>query len=432
MEHHQPQTSATPAIQPSPFRLLIVAHCFHPEVAVGALRTRRFFKYLQAAGIDCHILAATAPGPHPQVTLVEDTLGAFWEQRARARQKGLPLPPMNWAAHQERLLRWLFPGQEAFHWARAAAEAARQWIRPGATVVLSTYPPIGTHLAAMKISRQYHCPWIADFRDPLLVPGVPYPPLQHAALRWLRSRILRAAHAVIANTDHMLTMGWAHLKKLPPVYVLWNGFDPEEQPQALPLPPRPYRLIVHTGSLYAGRNANLIVAAFERLVLSRRLAPDQLKLCLLGHISHDSYADEALYRRATAKGWLEIRPPVSRPQALHLAEQADGLLLLQPQSPVQVPAKLYEYISIGRPILALAPRNSAVEYVLQKAQVPSVCIYPDDPPAQVDEKLLAFLALPPVVSQPSKEYLEEFNARRQTESLLRIIHSLLQPPKPGA
>ncbi|MFZ0311413.1 MAG: hypothetical protein WAL85_01780, partial [Candidatus Korobacteraceae bacterium] len=132
----------------------------------------------------------------------------------------------------------------------------------------------------------------------------------------------------------------------------------------------------------------------------------------------------ALFARAQRDGWLELRPQVPRAEAQRLLEEADGLLLVQPQSNVQVPGKLFEYMCIGRPIVALVQRASAVEDVLVKAEALHACIYTDDSAETADRKLLEFLSLPNAAAAPSEWFQSSFDARQQTAELAKIIEAI--------
>jgi len=115
---------------------------------------------------------------------------------------------------------------------------------------------------------------------------------------------------------------------------------------------------------------------------------------------------------------------VTNAEAQRITEEADGLLLLQPQTQAMVPGKLFEYICVGRPILALVKPQSAVEAILSQAGVPYVCIYADDNPDAVDEKLLRFLQLPSNPVRYSDWFETNFNAYAQTDQLAEIIEAL--------
>jgi hypothetical protein len=144
----------------------------------------------------------------------------------------------------------------------------------------------------------------------------------------------------------------------------------------------------------------------------------------VGSIDAKAGFNQALCDQAQRDGWLELRPSVPRSQAQRLMEEADGLLLVQPQSDTQVPGKLFEYICIGRPILALVPRSSGVEQILQKASTPNVCIYGDEPGDMVDGKLLEFLRLPNAATAPSEWFQSSFDASQQTAALAKVIEGI--------
>jgi hypothetical protein len=104
--------------------------------------------------------------------------------------------------------------------------------------------------------------------------------------------------------------------------------------------------------------------------------------------------------------------------------EADLLLLLLPLSEIQVPAKLFEYLCIGRPIVAVVQRGSATEYILTRSGVPHVCIYPDDEPAVRDSKLLACLRLPSNPVRFNSWFESHFHSGYQGAQLAAIIDGL--------
>jgi hypothetical protein len=144
----------------------------------------------------------------------------------------------------------------------------------------------------------------------------------------------------------------------------------------------------------------------------------------MGNVGPNSGQDSVLLDEAKREGLLKLVPAVLRQEAQRMTAEAHGLLLLQPQSTIQVPAKLYEYICVGRPILALVPRSSAVEEILEKAGVRFVCVYTDDPPEDVDRKLVEFLRLPTQPSQYSDWFRDNFNAEYQAGQLSSIIEAI--------
>jgi glycosyltransferase involved in cell wall biosynthesis len=293
-------------------------------------------------------------------------------------------------------------------------------------VVLSTYPPIGTLIAGLRARRRNNVRWIADFRDP--IGGVPVELLPAHVRFWTRvlERLtFRRADAVIANVEAAAAV-WRHSypavkRKL---HVIYNGFDPDDMPHARVVPARERRLIVHAGTLYHGRNPNVVLEAFARL--HQRGVPEAASVSMLfvGDIDLRTGLNKAMAEEGQKQGWLEFQGMLPRKDALRLLEEADALLLVQPQTNLQVPGKLFEYICIGRPILAIVPRSSPIEEILLQSGAAQVCIYPDDAPEVADAKLLDFLRLSST-PKPMKEWFQtNFNSKLQTEVLAGIVDEL--------
>ena len=276
-------------------------------------------------------------------------------------------------------------------------------------------------------ARQGRLSWIADFRDPMAFGSTHdmHGPISRGLHAKMESLALKRSSAVIANTR---SMGARWRQALGPaggkVHVIWNGFDAQDRPYAKPLASPNEIQLVHVGSLYHGRNPNLIVASLDRL--RRRGAAKALKtrLLLVGAIGSGAGLHEELSKRAIGDGWLELKGAVSKSEARTIGASAHGQVLLQPGTTVQVPGKVFEYVCIGRPILAVTPRASDTEYLLQNSGVPYVSLYADDSPDDVDEKLLRYLDIPPDPVPFSPWFEENFEMRKQGAQLAEVIASV--------
>lgn len=89
-----------------------------------------------------------------------------------------------------------------------------------------------------------------------------------------------------------------------------------------------------------------------------------------------------------------------------------------------VPAKLYDYILTGRPILTITDRNSPTDRILAKSGVLYSCLYHDDSEAEVDRKLLSFFELPTEPATPSTWFFENFDGKRQAATLSGLMNAL--------
>ena len=366
--------------------------------------------------------ASKQTGTSDGVSFVEDELAGLWEKSDHRKRK--------LGAKIELFFRkTMFPGHIGILWAFRAARRAQQIIEQNPKdnfVVLCSYPPLGVLLAGLLLKRRLprRVQWIADFRDPIA--GFVWTHTS-ALARWsdhrLENAIFSTASAIVANTDPSAAeLRGRHPREVSKIEVIYNGFDPEDAPAALPIPMRNKRVLVHAGTLYEGRNPNPLLASLSRL-RAKQQALD-VQILLLGAVDSKAALDPKLSEQGEREGWLDIRPPVPKSEALRMVAEADGLLLLQPQSKTQVPGKLFEYICIGRPVLSLLPAVSPAAKILDECGVPFVCVYPEDASAVVDEKIVAFLALPPSVTAYSPAYADRFSAEQQAKQLVSIVERL--------
>ena len=406
--------------------VLIFAYSFPPENMIGAARPYRFSKYLARLGYTCRVFTAA------------DQTGRDDSNTEYVPDPFVVSPGHGLGWQVERAIRKLFlPGELGMRWSYSASRAARAYIRanPGARVTLfSTSPPLGPHLAAWQLARSEGLPWIADFRDPFPdgCGSKATPLLQKRAYRWLERRIARSADAVIANTDGAMAE-WR--KKFPSLsgkfHLIWNGFDSEERIAALPVSHGDCRVLSHAGELYGGRNATPILESIARLIAANRLPAGSLRVRLIGPAEAESLPNQELLDRARAEGWLDlVNERIPQDEAIQIARSSDSLLLLQPQSTSQVPGKLFEYLQIGRPILAFLQPNSPSERILAQSGVPYRCVYPGNTPKEIDDTVADFFNLPSTSVTASQWFEEQFNAENQTRQLDGIIRSLHEKTAP--
>lgn len=403
--------------------LLLIAYHFPPDNAIGGARPFRFYKYLKRLGYECHVLTAArqTAGGASDVEYVPDPL------RTNPRQ--------GWSWQAERIgWKFLLRAELVFGWSEAAWQAGKAFLdgKKGERVtILSSAPPVGTHLAAWRLARYSGQPWIADFRDPIhnrtgesaMLQGIIGPRLEH--------RILKTADLVLANTDAMRE-AWSgrHPDAARNMHVLWNGFDPEDEIRPYSLPRRERKILSHVGELYGGRDIRPIIHAAGRLIDNGRLRAGDIQIRQIGTATESDLPEQSILERGQAEGWIELRPPVPAAEARALALDSDGLLLIQPHTAVQVPGKLFEYLRMGRPVFAYVVPGSPVERILERSGVPYECIYPEHPAEEVETRMLRFhdkldRNLP---AAPNAWFEETFGASRQTETLDRLIRTLEPEP----
>ncbi len=396
--------------------VLMFAYYFPPGNFTGARRPLRFARYLRGHGYHTHVVTA-----QPQ------SGASPWPDAVCA------LPDRSWKTMAAQALHRVLPYNDQVTWVPAAVEAARAVCRAQRPeAVISTSPPVASHLAALAVKRLCGLPWVADFRDPLY--GNPSRDRWWGGL-WdapVDRLIAREADAIIANTDAAADMLRARYPRLArKIHLIWNGYDPEAAIGPRPLPRRDFKLMVHAGSLYGQRHPTAVLGSLHRLVAGGRLKAGSIRLRLVGHFyREDPWVSQSRFNELVEAGVVEYTPGmVSAGDAAREMAEADCLLLLDLNDRglgIQVPAKVFEYIQTGRPVLAFTARNSPVERILAGSGVRHVIVYPDLPAEEMDRRVLEGLRLPSDAVAPSSWFHERFNGASQAEALARILDSLVK------
>ena len=449
-----PRPSAEPVALPGPARevphpglhVVILAYYYPPQNEIGAARPGRFARGLRRRGAEVSVVtSADVAGTHEAgaVAAGADAAGAD----AATATDGVALlhaPPPRAIVQNAtsalrddptlrlrvRALHWaervLMPYDDRLGWFPGAYDAAQSALRPD-TVVLSTHPPVVTHLVALALKQKHGCPWIADFRDPLY--GNPFRTSQRASMLdpQMERIVVENADVVIANT----VLAGRQLQARYPasadkIEVIWNGFDPSDRLEPSPAPVRARYVLGHVGTMYGNRTLLPIVLSVARLIDQGRLDPDSFVLRQVGRAEPNCLDLEAPVMQALlALGCLEVvNRNVPLVEAHAAMRDANGLLLLdmtETNRGVQVPGKTYEYIRTGRPVLALTVPGSSTQDVLAQSGIDHACVDLHAPVEVFDAAVLAFLQAPARMSEPSDAFMQVFSATAQTAHLVRLI-----------
>jgi glycosyltransferase involved in cell wall biosynthesis len=230
-------------------------------------------------------------------------------------------------------------------WYPAALRAGTRAVRQQRfDAVLSSSFPITAHLVAMRISKRAGLPWAAEFRDPWsdTLPRLPY----RSRAAALERKIAREAGRVI-----MPTSTWAShygARWATDVAVLPNGHDGGQAPS----PPEVGAVLTHVGSYYPPRqNLRALWRALARL---KAEDPDRVpRIRWIGPVDGEAWAELS---EAGLDATVEVTGFLPQPEAMRLAGASSLLVASGPvgSDPIArgwIPAKLFEYLATGLPIL---------------------------------------------------------------------------------
>ncbi len=409
-------------------RVLMVAFHFPPlRGSSGIQRALKFVQYLPALGWQPLVLSAH---PRAYVNQGPDQMGeippAVVVKRAFALDTGRHL------AWRGRYLGWMAWPDRFVSWCLGAVPAGLSLLRQyRPQVIWSTYPIASATLIGYLLHRLSGLPWVVDFRDPMSDEFYPRDPKLRVLQRWIERKAVQHAALVVCTTPSAVLTYTNRYPELPRqrFTVLENGYDEEnfrsagasvaERPAG-----RPFTLI-HSGIIYPSeRDPVPLFRALSELKAAGAIDAGQLHIVLRA-TSHDDYVG-ALLAEYAITDLVSLAPPVPYQAALAEMLSVDGLLLLQASNcNHQIPAKLYEYLRAGRPILALTDAAGDSAAALRAAGVDTIA--PLDDSAGIKQGLLHFLQLARSGQAPLPTPAAVAAASRQarTAELARLLDSVL-------
>ncbi len=335
-------------------KVLMVAYHFPPLTgSSGIQRTLRFVQQLPRHGWDAGVLSAH-PMAYEQtnhdlaVDVPSDTVVRRAFALDSARHLAISGRHIGFTSRPDRWISWKFDG------VRQGLRLVRE-LKPAA--LWSTFPIATAHVIAAELQRRTGLPWIADFRDPMAQDDYPTDPKTWASYKDVEEQAMRQASLCVFTTPSAARM---YRERYPEaadrIVVVENGYD-EESFSNLPAdrsPLNPGRVtLLHSGIIYPEERDPTQLFAALRLMRERavpRAASLRLRFRAAVH-------EDLLARLAAEHGvadQVEILPATGYRDALAEMSRADGLLIMQAANcNAQIPAKLYEYLRAGRPIVGL-------------------------------------------------------------------------------
>ncbi len=430
-------------------RALIIAPYFPPRRRVGSLRPFRFASHLESAGWE------------PIVTFL-DTPGAELTSREQELLRGVHLLPLRAPFDTTQRLasggltagsRTTSPKPSAIKrlglslrnrvdsaipldsWAPVlwlhSKSLPRRLRRLAPSVVMSTADPWSSHWLGMELSRKLQVPWVADFRDPWTLC-----PIRSQVPEWtlqmnrnFEAKVVATASALCFTAEGTRENYARHFPEhASKMHCIRNGFDSRllADPVAVPSPvasPNAELNIVFFGRFRPLSPATAIIEALQRIKDAR--AEPAIRVHAVGGLSGSDL--EFAIRAGVADCFVPLTP---RPyeHSLSMIRQYDlALVSTAYERDDIVPAKLWEYLAAGIPILSLT-RNPELAAVLEATQA-GVQIEP-----QKSEEVALLLTrcrharatgqpLPLPRRQPQNP-LTEFDAPALTAQLARIFDEL--------
>ncbi|MFZ4700438.1 MAG: glycosyltransferase [Candidatus Methylumidiphilus sp.] len=343
--------------------LLIITYHFPPSAAVGGLRLLGFSRHLPKFGWQTEVIA---PPKIPWEPVDPALLG---QVPAEAVLHAVPFTG-------SRIIRRLAGIDSWLPKAWIACQHAIRQRRPDA--ILTSGPPHHVHLVGLGLKKWYGVPWVTDFRDPWAWTARFRDPVfgsRSSAYWWentLEQAVIRHSDAIIVNAPlSSETFAAAYPEHAGKAVVITNGYDPELfENLAKPNTVEAAIRLLYCGQLYAGRDPRPFFDALQALLTERTAGQRPIRVDFFGAFRLDTqdFDFEAEIRPHGLDGIVSVHREIPHLQSITEMTRSDILLLFDtPGRRIGVPAKLYEYIGSGRPILAMAESDSDTAWVLRQA-----------------------------------------------------------------
>jgi glycosyltransferase involved in cell wall biosynthesis len=400
-------------------RVLMVAFHFPPLTgSSGIQRTLRFVQHLPEFGWQPLVLSANARA---------------YENKSHDRDGGLPINAVvrrafaidnarhlslrgrhiAALARPDRWMSWRFDG------VRQGMKMIREF-RPDA--LWSTYPIATAHVIGAELRRRSGIPWLADFRDPMAQEGYPEDPKTWRQFQEIEQQTIERAHCSIFTTPGATRRyrerysGAAHK-----IVELENGYDEESFAVAeadttrVKLNPGALTLL-HSGIVYPEeRDPTQLFVALARMKARGEIPPGLLKVRFRAAV-HENLL-ERLSAEHGVEEMIEVSPPLPYQLALQEMLRADALLVLQAANcNDQIPAKIYEYLRAGPPIVCLSDRDGDTQGVLRRAGLDMFAAL--DSPEEIEQLLGRLLKGGAASQKPSAAVVAAASRRRRTADLV--------------
>ena len=413
-------------------KVLLVTLYFPPAGGGGVQRPLKLAQYLPALGIETHVLAPDDPRwIHRDEGQRVPTQA--WVHRARYLgprgrkpaeelhgKTGLPL-----LATQARLAsRRLLVPDENVSWNLTAIPAAvRIARREGIDVVITTSPPNSVHFVGAAVQRATGARWLADLRDSLV--AHPHRRAESAAVRAKEKIDDAVARLVARRADAVSCVSDAIADEIRtrsprgPVVKIANGCDFDDTAGLSYTPSQRFR-ITHAGSFFGKRDPKPFMQA---------LADSGLDL-VARFLGDFRSVDREWAEKLGLGDRLELIPYAPRATSLALQRDSEALLLLIPDAGGRgkgvLSGKVFEYVAVGRPILAAVPPDGAAAALIRDTGA-GVVVPPDDVTAlrHALEELHARFAdggLPDVVLD--EDVRQQLSRRTRVEETAALLRSL--------
>lgn len=253
--------------------------------------------------------------------------------------------------------------------------------------IFATLPPFTAGLVGILAGKLSKIPVVLDYRDGWS--NNPYLPQTGSFQKWLNGKLEQfclnnATGVVFVNPEleRDYVERFLQFKRIPHLTIR-NGYDPQDfehlpQSETSSQPKQPLEIGV-MGTIYSQGNCpETLLKAISELKMQDKNLAAKLQLTFLGKWTAEFEEQVAEKGLDDIVRWERYRP---HREALLRAAQFDALALAVdsriPGSRQLTPGRIYEYLALRRPILAMCPVDGDLAHLVKNAKAGEIIEFTD-------------------------------------------------------
>jgi len=436
-------------------RVLIVSYRFPPDSAAGSVRVSQFVRWLPSYGWDPYVLTCIpseyAPrglespvsSDHiirtPSRNYVEDLKQALYRVI-----KGETLIPL----HDERTVsvstsmsnvsRICNPFSEihwpdyALFWQKGAVKRGLTFLRDNPVdLIFSSSPPPSSHIVASRIARQTGIPWVAEYRDPWSRHYMKRMCLLRKLEEIYERKVMKTVNKIITVKQSWTDDIKSVLQRENDINILQNGFD--FNLYCGKSSRRSTNFVMnYTGFLYSEYRLDPFFRSVRRLMDENIIDRDLMKINFYGNDFHGLGKDIQKY---SLGGVVTFHGRLSHDDIVRVQIDSSLLILFAwwgTGNKGNFPAKTFEYLAAGRPIICSGPGGDEIERLLYETRGGVYCTSEDMMYETLKKWIEEWKATGMIDHRPRWDRIMTYSRETQTETLAGIFEKVMEEAAEGS
>jgi hypothetical protein len=339
-------------------KVLIISYHFPPEGGPSVQRISKFVKYMPQFGYIPIVLTT-----HPNSKIVDFSLLNDLPEKININRTvdfGRYIP----GDLKNKILSKYFIPDKFLFWKLTAIRTGLRLIRENnIELIFSTSPPHSVHLIAREVAEKTNIPWVADFRDEWTAFPSFYKQKKQLLQQKQEYEVLQFCSHVVTVTN---TCKKNFTKKIAAkkVTVIRNGFDKEDFTHIQKdFQNKTNKItITYCGRLNQLHSPDLLFRYLSDGTKADNSFGKKINVVFIGNIENKKY----LNKYPELKDVVNFLPYQSHKQCIESMANSTLLLLLATKmdSTEFIPAKLYEYMFLRKPIFAIISSSGELSQLL--------------------------------------------------------------------